>query len=121
MKSRIREVRNNLKLSQEEFAENLGLSRNFIWQIEKGDRQPSDRTISDICRIYNVNEDWLRNGSGNMYLARNRSQILTDYVSECMKKPDSFKARFTEGMAKLTEDQWEQIASIVNTIFDQKK
>jgi transcriptional regulator with XRE-family HTH domain len=63
MKERIRDLRkNHLKLTQQAFADQLGLSQNYVWQIEKGERVPSDRTISDICRIFNVNPEWLRNG-----------------------------------------------------------
>ena len=63
MKERIRDLRKtHLKLTQQAFADQLGLSQNYVWQIEKGERVPSDRTISDICRIFNVNPEWLRNG-----------------------------------------------------------
>ena len=64
MKERIRDLRKtHLKLTQQAFADQLGLSQNYVWQIEKGERVPSDRTISDICRIFNVNPEWLRNGA----------------------------------------------------------
>ena len=53
MKNRIKELRKkDLHLTQKQFADKLGLSENFVWQIEKGERVPSDRTISDICRIF---------------------------------------------------------------------
>jgi transcriptional regulator with XRE-family HTH domain len=66
MNGRIKELRKSLKLTQEEFATKLNLSRNFIAQIEMGTKEPSDRTIKDICREYSVNEEWLRFGTGEM-------------------------------------------------------
>lgn len=60
-------VRKQNKLNQEEFAERLNLSRNFINQVENGKRNLSDRTILDICREFNINEEWLRTGEGEMY------------------------------------------------------
>ena len=66
MNERIALVRKSLGLTQEKFAEQVGLSRNFMWMIESGTRVPSDRTISDICREFNVNETWLRTGEGKM-------------------------------------------------------
>lgn len=68
MKSRILQIRKESKLTQDAFAEKLNLSKNFVWMLEKGERVPSDRTISDICREFNVNENWLRTGNGYMYV-----------------------------------------------------
>lgn len=67
MKNRILEIRKNSKMTQDAFAEKLGLSKNFVWMLEKGERVPSDRTLSDICREFNVNKKWLLTGEGDMY------------------------------------------------------
>ena len=66
MNNRIKNFRKQLNLTQEEFSSRIGLSRNFIAQIETGAKNPSDRTISDICREFNISEEWLRTGSGEM-------------------------------------------------------
>ena len=65
MIGRIIQIRKEFGLNQEEFAKRLGLSRNFINQAENRKRNFSDRTISDICREFNINEEWLRKGKGN--------------------------------------------------------
>lgn len=67
MKERIKSIRKSLGLTQEQFSDKLNLSRNYIAQLEIGTKVPSDRTISDICREYNINEQWLRTGEGEMY------------------------------------------------------
>lgn len=67
MIDRIIEIRKDNNLSQEKFAERLGLSKNFINQLENGKKNPSNRTILDICHKFNVNEDWLKTGNGNKY------------------------------------------------------
>lgn len=67
MIDRIKELRKTLRLSQSEFAKALKLTRNSITMIETGKRGISDRTISDICREFEVNEEWLRNGTGEMF------------------------------------------------------
>lgn len=67
MKERILQVRKDSKLTQDAFASRLNLSKNFVWMLEKGERIPSDRTILDICREFNINEGWLRTGKGEMY------------------------------------------------------
>lgn len=68
MNERIRAVRANAGISQEKFANSLNLSRQYVALLETGERVPSDRTVSDICRVYSVREEWLRNGSGEPYV-----------------------------------------------------
>lgn len=67
MNKQIKELRKILNITQEEFSSKIGLSRNFIAQIETGTKSPSDRTVSDICRVFNVNRDWLQTGSGDIF------------------------------------------------------
>lgn len=67
MNERIKKLRKCLNLTQEDFSSKIGLSRNFIAQIELEKKKPSDRTISDICREFRVNETWLRTGEGDMF------------------------------------------------------
>lgn len=68
MKDRILRVRKEAKLNQEDFARKINLTKNYISLLETGNRVPSDRTISDICREFNINENWLRTGQGEMQL-----------------------------------------------------
>lgn len=68
MNERIKELRERLGMSQTEFAESLNLKRNSISLIEVGKRNPSDRTILDICNKFDVSEDWLRSGTGEVFL-----------------------------------------------------
>lgn len=68
MNERIKELRERLGMSQTEFAESLNLKRNSISLIEVGKRNPSDRTILDICNKFDVSENWLRNGTGEVFL-----------------------------------------------------
>lgn len=88
MNKRIEEVRKSAKLTQDEFAKRLGMSRSFINQVAVGKREVSDRTISDICREFNVNETWLREGEGEMY-RKSTADTLRDIVqSHGLKEQD---------------------------------
>ena len=89
MNTRIKLVRTELALSQEDFAKQLNISRNFIWMIEKGEREPSDRTILDICRTFHVSEDWLRTGEGEMFQARTRETEIAEITAELFKAEDT--------------------------------
>lgn len=67
MNERIRELRQSLNLSQGDFAESIGLTKNYISLVETGNRSLAKRTVKDICRIYDVNEKWLTSGEGEPF------------------------------------------------------
>nr|DAT09091.1 MAG TPA: helix-turn-helix domain protein [Caudoviricetes sp.] len=64
MNERLKELRNKLNLTQEEFGKKIGSARNTIANYETGNRNPSNAIITSICREFNVNEVWLRTGEG---------------------------------------------------------
>lgn len=68
MKDRIKKIRKALGLSGEKFGENIGLKRSSISQLETGTNNPTDQVIKSICLAYNVNEEWLRTGNGEMFI-----------------------------------------------------
>lgn len=69
MKDRIKKIRKELDLTQQKFAEKLGVKRNTIAMYEMGKTTPSDQTLRSIIREYNINEKWLLSGSGEMFRA----------------------------------------------------
>ena len=67
MKERIKKIRKNAGMTQEEFAKILGTVQNTITGYETGRRNPSGSAIALICREFNINEEWLKTGQGEMY------------------------------------------------------
>lgn len=67
MKDRIRKIRKDADLTQEKFAERLGIKRNTVATYETGKSEPMDNIIFSICREFNVNREWLLTGNGDMY------------------------------------------------------
>lgn len=67
MSDRIKAVREALKLSQREFGEKLGVSRDVISNIEYGRVQPKELLLRHICQLYRVNQHWLETGEGEMF------------------------------------------------------
>lgn len=72
---RIKKVRKELDLTQQRFADRLGVRQNTIALIESGKRNTSDQLLFSICREFNVNETWLRTGEGEMFLAKPTSAL----------------------------------------------
>lgn len=67
MNERIKLLRNTLGLTMEKFGNRLGVGKSAINKIEKGENNVSDQMFKAICREFNVNEEWLRNGTGEMF------------------------------------------------------
>lgn len=68
MNERLKEIRKYFKLSQKEFGQKIFLAQDHISSLENGRRNLTDRTIKDICNTFNVNETWLRYGTGEMLI-----------------------------------------------------
>lgn len=66
MNERIKLLRRFLNLTQQEFADRIGVKRNTIANYETGRNDPIDSVVSLICREFGVNETWLRTGEGEM-------------------------------------------------------
>lgn len=67
MFNRIKAIRKSLKLSQREFGEKLGVSRDVISNIEYGRVPPKKLLLQHMCQQYGVNEHWLETGEGEMF------------------------------------------------------
>ncbi|CCZ35415.1 dNA-binding helix-turn-helix protein [Firmicutes bacterium CAG:646] len=117
MKDRIKELRKRLDLTQQEFAEKIGISRGNIAAYEVGKNAPSDAVISLICREFNVNEEWLRTGTGEIFVSLTKKQVITDFMGDLIvNEEDSFKQRLIEALAKLSSEDWESLEKIAENI-----
>lgn len=119
MGERIKQVRLAAGLTQVQFAERIGLSRNFIAVIETSDRKPSDRTISDICREFGVSLAWLQDGVGEMYVRRSANEELGLLVADLMSEADdSFRKRFTSALLSLPPEFWPEFEKFLKKIAE---
>lgn len=117
---RIRTERKAINKSQKEFAQALGLSENFIWMIEKGDRVPSNRTITDICRVFGVSEMWLRTGEGKTYPERGRLEELSYMAGRFLSnEPTEFQRRFAMMMYSLTDEEWKLLEQKARALLEE--
>ena len=119
MIDRIKYVRSALGLTQEQFASKIGLSRNYVAKIEIGNREPSDRTISDICREFGVSETWLRTGAGEPFAPPSRADEMGRLVKSLMAdKPEAFRTRLITALLRFDADgpEWQLLEDIYNSI-----
>ena len=114
MNTRIQQIRKTAKMTQDEFADKIGLSKNFVWMIEKGERTPSERTIKDICREFKVSYDWLVNGIGDMFQSDDSdAQAIVDSV---MTGDNEFAKKILVKFAKLSDEHWKQLQEILTEL-----
>ena len=122
MHERIKKLRKALGLTQQEFADQLRISRNNIATYETRKSNPGDSTISLICRIFNVNENWLRHGQGDMFIEITRDQEIAEFVGHTLStESDTFKKRFVSMLAKLREDDWEYLEKMIDYIKEERE
>ena len=118
---RIKNVRNKLNLTQQAFSERLGLKRNTIGSYEINAGVPSDRTISDICREFGVNEIWLRTGEGEPFQEETRQEQIMRFATQTVKGSDEFRKAFVSMLAKMDADDWKALAKIFDSLADEIK
>lgn len=119
---RIRELRKSFSLSGEKFGEKIGLKKVAISQIETGRSMPTEQTILSICREFNVSENWLRNGEGDMFIPMTRDEEIATFIGSVQADvDDTFKKRLVSVLAKLDENEWDLLEKIAEDIVNSKK
>lgn len=117
MKDRIRLLRKELKLNQTDFGERIGVKQASVAGYEAGIRTPLDAVITSICREFNVSEDWLRTGKGEMFLPTTRDDEIAKMTSDLFKEEESsFKSRLILALSKLDEDEWAVLEKIAKEL-----
>lgn len=119
LSERIAQTRKTNNLTQEAFGARIGgLSRNYVWMLEKGERVPSDRTIADICREFDVSEKWLRNGTGPMFVEKTRDEELAKFFGRVLAR-DDFKQRLLAALSRLDESEWAMLEQVARKPLDE--
>lgn len=122
MKDRIKKLRKDLDLTQREFGDRIGIKGNSIANYELGRNEPIDAVISLICREFNVSEEWLRYGTGDMYVEITRDEQIATFIGRMQaNEGDSFKKRFISMLAALDENEWEVLEKMVLMLHEGKE
>lgn len=121
MKDRLKKLRKSLDLTQQAFADKIGMKQNTIAQYEMGRTIPSDAIIFSICREFNVNENWLRTGEGDMFMEMSRDEQIEEFIGDLLHgEEDSFKRRLISGLSALDENGWKVLEDFLDSIQKKK-
>lgn len=122
--SRTKELRKALGLTQQEFADRLGIKRATVSKYDIDATDPSDAVISLICREFNVREAWLRDGTGEMFEVKPRAEELGELVRKLLAdRPESFRSRLITSLLRFEPNspEWQILENIYNSIAAEKE
>lgn len=120
MADRISKVIRDKEKTKTAFSDRINVSQAFVSQMCSGLKVPSDRTIADICREYDVNEEWLRTGQGDPYVQLSRDEELAQFFGNVMKGEDpDFRRRLLSVMSRLTTDEWALLERMAWKLVDE--
>lgn len=116
MNERIKQLRKTLGLTQQEFAERIGITRNAVANYETGRNEPIGSVLNLICNEYNVNPDWLRNGSGEMFIEP-ATFSLDEYAQA--NKLNKTEISIIRGFMELNPDTRQAIYNVFSNAFNE--
>lgn len=118
MNERLKRIRKELDLSQEEFGKRLGITGGGISKLEKGERNLTEQMLKSICREFKVNYLWLTEGLGEMFMGIPTSII--DELADCYNLSDSERQVLINYLS-MTEEERDNFQKYLKKIFSIKK
>jgi transcriptional regulator with XRE-family HTH domain len=104
---RIEEIRKSCNLSRAAFGDRIGVSGDVINNLERGRVEIKDHIIKLICMEFNVNEEWLKTGNGEMFLDMSLEEEIAKLTIDLLKEEDdSFKSRLISVLSRMTPEEW---------------
>lgn len=110
---RISECIKKSGLTKTAFGKRIGVSQSFVSQICSGASSPSSGTIKNICREFNISEDWLLTGEGEPFLPQSKEDVLRNTVEHLMPDESAdFKRRLVVALSQLKPEQWDALEAV---------
>lgn len=120
MHERIKSLRRDLKMTQQEFADRLHIKRGAVANYEVGRNVPADSVIALICKEFGVSEMWLRTGEGKPYPERGRLEELSYMTGRFLSsEPTEFQRRFAMMMYSLTDEEWKLLEQKARALLEE--
>lgn len=116
LNTRITKIRKESNMTQEQFALEMGISKNYVNLIENGKKKPGDRLVSDICRKFNINEEWLRKGKEPMKILPTGK--LSSYIEEITHGNDDFIKDIIEAYMELDRTSKDALKELVSKMIE---
>ena len=102
------------KLTKTAFSEKLNVSQAFISQLCSGAKMPSDRTIADICREFNISELWLRTGEGEPHIQRDEDEEFLEVMEQIHMSDDELIKRIIKAYWFMEDEETAAIRKLID-------
>lgn len=117
LNDRIRHLRKELlNLTLDQFGERIGLKKSALSHLENGNVNITDQTRRSICREFNVNEEWLLTGKGEVFQAKSPSDEIAAFVKELSTDNESFKAQLVTMLSRMSSDEWDLLEKMIRRL-----
>lgn len=103
------------KLTKTAFAERIKVSQQFVSSLCLGQTNPSDRTIADICREFNISEEWLRTGNGEPHIRRDEDEEFIKICEEINLSDDDLVKRIIRAYWALDESEKAVVRKLIDS------
>ena len=114
MNERLKELRTTLKLSQSEFGERLGVSRDVISNIELNRADIKEPFIKLLCKTFRVDYMWLTTGEGDMFMEADLDDF--ELIQDIISNQSEFAQNVFKLCCKLTEEDWKNIEKVARNV-----
>lgn len=122
LNERLKKLRKTLDLTQQAFADKLGVKRNTVGQWEIGRNEPSDAIIFSICREFDVNKEWLCTGEGEMFVIRSDEEEIAAFLGDVLSEEgETYKKQLILALANLSDEGWRGIKEFLDALIAEKK
>lgn len=125
MNERVKQLREALGLSQEALGARVGVTRGSISRLESGTNNVTPAMIISLCREFNVNEEWLRNGTGEMFNDLSQDEELAYIVGQALPQADDFVKNTFIALGRLsqefTAEEWQVVNKFVDALAGKDK
>ena len=118
MHTRISKIVAESGLTKTEFAKRIGISQPFLSQLCSGIKIPSDRTISDICRIFDIREDWLRYGLEPMRAIKSKEEEIAELVGSALNGSNDFKKAVIRMICSRTDNELDALEAALRAVYE---
>ena len=117
---RIKKIINSLDKTKTEIAKTLNVTPAYLSKLVKTGN-PSDMFISNFCYTYNVNENWLRTGEGDMFISQAEKEKITAFLADVFNDEEKpYKKQLILALADLSDDGWKGIEELIAAIIKAK-
>jgi transcriptional regulator with XRE-family HTH domain len=118
---RIRDLRKSLGMTLDNFGERIGLKKSAVSLIENDKNSVTDQVVKSICREFNVSEEWLRTGQGEMFKQLSQAELAARTVGEALSSHNKFIQSVFIALGKLTPAEWQLVEKFVTSVEEELK